>query len=94
MPSSRKSCCRATNGIANLGDRLLTLLDVLDQLDGALVALFHVVAGIFVVGIASEQAFVSRIETKLGNVIFVHHHQPLVAMLHEGNVGLDQPGLR
>ena len=37
------------DGVADLGDGLLALLDVLDQLDGALVALFDVVAGVFVV---------------------------------------------
>ena len=37
------------DGVADLGDGLLALLDVLDELDGALVALFDVVASVLVV---------------------------------------------
>ena len=38
------------DAVADFDDGLLALLDVLDQLDGALVAFFDVVARVFVVG--------------------------------------------
>src|SRR5579883_1611884 len=75
------------DGIADFHDGLLALLDVLDQLDGALVALFHVVARVFVVG---EQALIGGVEPELGHVLVVHQAQPLVAVFDEGHVGLDQ----
>ena len=77
--------------VANLGDRLLPLLDILDELNGALVALFDVIARVFIVGsVARNQLFVCGIEPKLGQVFVIHDDQPLVAVLDEGNVGLDQ----
>ena len=80
--------------IADFGDRLLALLDVLDELDGALVALFDVVARVFVVGaVARDKFLVGRIETKLRQVFVVHDDQPLVSVLDEGDVGLDQASL-
>ena len=77
--------------IADLGDRLLALLDVLDELDRALVALFHVVAcALFVGAVAGDQFLVRGIQAKLRQVFVVHDDQPLVAVLDEGNVGLDE----
>src|SRR5437660_5360562 len=40
------------DGVADLGDGLLALLDVLDELDGAFVALFDVIARVLVVAVA------------------------------------------
>ena len=81
------------DAVADFGDGLLALLDILDQLNSTLVALLHVVAGIFVVGIAGDQFLVGGIQAKLGQVIIVHEHQPLVAVFDERDVGLDQAGL-
>ncbi len=80
--------------VADLQDGLLALLDVLDQLDGALVALLDVIARVFVVGVLGQQALVRGIQAKLRHVFVVHHDQPLVAVLHESDIGLDQPRLR
>ena len=94
MPRSRKSCWRATMRIADLGDGLLALLDILDELDGALVALFDVVArALFVGAVARDQLLVGGIQAKLRQVFVVHDDQPLVAVLDEGDIGLDQPRL-
>src|ERR1700682_3318384 len=57
------------------------------------IALFHVIARVFVLSVAAEQSFVSRIQTQLRNVILVHHDQPLVPVLHESYVRLDQSRL-
>src|SRR5215469_6278183 len=76
--------------VTDLGDRLLALLDVLDQLDCALVAFFHVIAGVFVVGVFIEEALVCRIQAKLRDVFVVHQAEPLVAVLHEGDIRLDK----
>ncbi len=49
--------------VTDFRDRLLALLNILDELDGALVALFHVVARVLIVGaIARDQLFVGRIQ--------------------------------
>src|ERR1700686_2728717 len=82
------------DAIANFGDGLLALLDVLDELDGALVALFHVVASAFFVGaVAGDQLLVGRIQAKLGQVFIFHDDQPLVAVLHESDIGFDEARL-
>src|ERR1700686_2612630 len=58
------------DAITNFGDGLLALLDVLDELDGAFVALFDVVARTFFVGaVAGNQFLVGRIEAKLDFVV-------------------------
>ena len=57
------------DAITDLGNGLLALLDILDQLDGALVALFHVIARVLIVGFAGQQFFVCRVEAKLRQVI-------------------------
>src|SRR5436305_6417638 len=80
--------------VAVLGDGPLPLLNILDELDGALVALFDVIARVLVVDtVASDQLLVGRIEPKLGHILVVHDDQPLVAVLHECDVRLDQPWL-
>src|ERR1700722_3300531 len=92
--SFQKILLARDDAITNLGDGLLALLDILDELDRALVTLFHVVAGgLVVAAVAGNKLFVGRIQAKLGQVFVVHDHQPLVAMLHESNVGLDEARL-
>ena len=82
------------DAIANLRDGLLALLDVLDQLDGTLIALFDVIAcALFVGTVARDQLLVGRIEAKLRQVFVVHDDQPFIPMLHEGDVRLDQSSL-
>src|SRR5882762_4954797 len=44
--------------IADLGDRLLPLLDVFNELDGGLVAIFHVITRVAVIAVAGQQALV------------------------------------
>ena len=78
------------DGIADLYDGLLALLDVLDQLDGALVALFDVVASVSCRWFRSEQALVSRIKAKLRYVFVIHQDQPLIAVLDESDIGFNQ----
>ena len=51
------------DGIAHLGDGLFPLLDILDELNGALIAFFDVVACVFVVGITGQQALIGWIQT-------------------------------
>src|SRR5207253_3085071 len=60
--SSSMSLLTGKNGMANLDDCLLALLDILDELNGGLVAFFDVVAGIFVIPIASQQPTVRGIQ--------------------------------
>src|SRR5215469_6825705 len=82
------------DGVADLGDGLLALLDILDELDGALVTLFDVVArALFVAAVAGDELLVGRIEAELGQVFVIHDDQPLVPMLDECNVRLDQTSL-
>ena len=50
------------DAVTNFRDRLLALFNILDELDGALVALLHLVAGILVVGLARDQLLVGRIQ--------------------------------
>ncbi len=40
-----------------------------------------------------QQALVGGIQAELGHVFVVHDDQPLVAVLHESHIGLDQAGL-
>ena len=77
------------DGVADFGDRLLALLDVLDELDGAFVALFHVIARVLVVAVAGQEAFVRGIQAKLRQVFVVHDDQPLVAVFDESHVRFD-----
>src|SRR5581483_1164533 len=83
----------ANNGIADLYDRLLPLLDILDQLNGALVAFLDVVARIFVVAVFGQQALVGGIKPQRGKVFIVHDDQPFVTVFDEGNVRLNQSRL-
>ena len=69
------------------------MFDVLDQLDGRFVAIFNVVSRIAVITVAVQQALVGRIQPQLRHVFIVHDDQPLVAMLHERHIGLNQPRL-
>jgi len=77
------------DGIANLGDGLLALLDVLDELDGALVALFDVVTRVFVVGVAGQQAFVSGFRRSTGtssSFIITSHSSPCLMNATSGSI--------
>ena len=69
------------------------MLDVLHELNSRFIPLFYIIANIFFGGITVEQLFVAGIQTKHGDVVFVHQHEVLIALLHEGNVGLDQSRL-
>jgi hypothetical protein len=92
--SFQKILLAGHDAVADLGDGLLPLLDILDELDGALVALFDVIARVLVVDtVARDQLLVGGIEAKLGQVLVVHDDQPLVAVLDECDVRLDQPRL-
>ena len=42
------------DGETNLGDGLFPLLDVFDELNGAFITLFYLIASVFVVGIARQ----------------------------------------
>src|SRR6266849_7182961 len=77
------------DGVTVVGDGLLALLDVLDALDGALVAFFDVVARVLVVAVAGQQFLVGRIESKLRQVFIVHDDPPLVAVFDESHVRFD-----
>src|SRR5579864_1168190 len=78
------------DGITDLHDGLLALLDILDELDGALVALFDVIAGVLVVGVLGQEPLIGRIQAKLWYVFIVHQTEPLIAMLDESDVRLNQ----
>ena len=80
------------NRIAHFHDRLLALLDVLDQLNGRFVALFHVIARVAIVTVSGEQPFVGGVQAQLGHVFVIHDDQPLVTMLDESDIGFDQSG--
>src|SRR5205085_2259355 len=80
----------SNDGVTDFGDGLLPLLDVLDQLNGALVALLDVIARVLVVGVLGQETLVGGIEPELRQVLIVHYHEPLVAMLNEGNIGLNE----
>src|SRR5438445_8915134 len=81
------------NRITHLHDGLLSLLDVLDELNGALVALLHIITRVFVIRVAGQEALVGRVQAKLGSIVVIHQAQPLVAMFNESDVGLNQPRL-
>src|SRR5436305_7885497 len=71
--SFEKLLLAGNDRVADLGDGLLALLNILDELDGALVALFDVIARVLVVDtVASDQLLVGRIEPKLGHILVVH----------------------
>ena len=89
----QKILLTGNDAVADFGYGLLALLDILNQLDGALVAFLHVVAGIFVVGVARDQFFIGRIQAKLGQVIVIHQDQPLIAVLDESDIWFDEAGL-
>src|SRR5262249_14791205 len=92
--SFQKFLLAGNNGVANFRDGLLTLLDVLDQLNGALVALFHVVARVLVVvSVTRDELLVGRIEAQLGQVFVVHDDQPLISVLHKSDIRLNQASL-
>src|SRR5882672_4008997 len=91
--SFQKVLLPGDDAVTDFGDGLFALLDVLDELDGALVALFDVVAGILVVVVAGDQLLVGRIEAKLRQIVVVHQDQPLVAVLDESDIGFNQAGL-
>ena len=58
----QKILLAGNDGVADLGDGLLPLLNILDELDGALVALFDVIARVLVVDtVARDQFLVGRI---------------------------------
>ena len=81
------------NRITNFQNGLLALFDVFDQLNGALKALFDVIARVAVVAIASQQFAICRIQSQRGYIVVVHHDQPLVAMLHKSDIRLNQARL-
>src|SRR5215470_1392163 len=82
------------DGVADFQDRLLPLLDVLNQLDGALETLFHIIAGIAIVAIFRQQLAIRRVQTQRWDVVVIHHHKPLIAVLHESDIRLNQASLR
>ncbi len=81
------------DGVADLHDGLLALLDVLDELNGGFIPLFDVIANIFFGGFAVEQLFVAGVEAELGNIVVVQDAHVFVALLDEGDVGLDEARL-
>jgi len=77
---------------ASRSDEIGALFDILDELDGGLVAVFDVVARVAVIAVAGQQALVGGIQAQLWHVLVIHDDQPLVAMLHERDIGLNQSG--
>src|SRR5207237_671378 len=54
------------------------------------VALFDVIAGVLVVGVLGQESLIGRIQAKLWYVFIVHQTEPLIAMLDESDVRLNQ----
>src|SRR5215469_10942625 len=82
------------DGVADVGAGLLALLDILDELGGALVTLFDVVARALVLAaVAGDELLGGRIEAERGHVSVIHDDQRLVPRLYECNVRLDQTSL-
>ena len=81
------------DGVADAQNGLLALLDVLDELDGRLVAFLDVVADVLLRHVAAQQPAIGGIQAQLRDFLVVHQDQVFVALLDESHVRLDQPGL-
>ena len=90
----QKLLLAAHDGVADLHDGLLALLNIFNELNRALKPLLDVITSVAVIALASHQTPVRGIEPQRRYVIIVHHDNPLFAVLHEGDVRLDQPRLR
>ena len=83
----------ADDGIANFQYGLLALLNVFDELQSRLITLFDVVANVFLRRLAVQQFLVGGIKAQLRHVFVVHQHQIFFALLHEGDIRLDETSL-
>ncbi len=90
----QKFALAANDGLADLQYRLAALLNVLDELHGRLIALFHVGAHVlFDFRALVQELSICWTDPKLRQVLIIHQDKILVAMLHEGHVGLNQLGV-
>ena len=88
-PAVQEFGLAGNDGITNFEDGLLALFNVFDELNGGFVALLDVIANVFLSGIAMQQPAIRRVQPQLRDVILIHEHQILIALLYESDVWLD-----
>ncbi len=90
MPRLQEIQLPPHDGLANLENRLLALLDVLHQLNRGSIAFLHVIADFFArLLIAIEHALVLRVQAQLRDIVVVQLDQVLVAVFEDVNVRLN-----
>src|SRR5947208_677287 len=83
----------ADDYLAHLDDRLLALLDILDELNGGNEPLFDVIAHVAAGTAFFEHPPVTMAQPQLGQPVFIHRHLIIIPHLDDGDVRLDQTGL-